>query len=909
MLKNYNLDDRDLLKLAIERQQAGQLAEAEKLSRQEIARQPENAGAFYLLGVIATQQKKIAEAVSQFRQAIALKPDYLEARNNLAVMLVQQGNIEGAIAELHQSIALNPNYIEAHRNLGNILLGRGRLEEAIAEFQLVISSQPNSVNTYIDLGKALKEQGKLTEAIAAYKQAITLKENCAEAHYYLGRALLLSGEIENGFAEYEWRWKCQEFLSKHNYSFSQPLWTGEDLQGRTILLYAEQGFGDTIQFIRYVDLVQARGGHIIVACPRELIELLKTIPAIKQLVTTGDPVPDYHVSAPLISLPRILGTTLETIPTPIPYLGANTNYPIPHAPFPMPHSHLKVGIVWGAKHTHPTSASRSCPLKEFQQLFAIPDITFYSLQKGPQVTDIEEISSPIISLDRQLNNFADTASAIAQLDLVITVDTAVAHLAGAMGKPVWVLLCYAPNWRWMLERQDSPWYPTMRLFRQEVPGDWHNVLNRVADALHSLKKIRQNNVELAPRTSKPMRSQTTTQNAPQYKMKGIGIGWSIGSMTGWGVYGMNLALQLQQKPGLELLLLNPPAIDVNQLNPLHKALLMPAFSGQQKVRQILDQNPDKNIAFDLPVLHALGNNFSGAKTHRILGKTTVGAIFFENTQLTAEAIAKAKSYDLILPGSSWNTQVLQGYGLTNVRTLIQGIDPTIFHPAPKSNFFGNRFVVFSGGKLEYRKGQDIVVAAFKRFQKRHSEALLLTAWHNFWPQYMMGLEQTGNVIGLPQVTEDKRLRITEWLVANGIPATAIIDIGPIPNHLVGQILREADVAVFANRCEGGTNLAAMESLACGVPTILSQNTGHLDLVAGDRCYPLKTQGPVKPISIFPGVEGWGESSVEEVVEMLETVYNNREEAKHRGQAAVSFMQNLTWEKQTNRLIDILNEVI
>ena len=899
-------DNIDLLKLAIEYQQAGQLEEAENLSRQAIAQNPQNAEAFYFLGVMATQQKKVEEAVLNFRQAIAVQPNYLAARNNLAVVLVQQGKNEEAIAELHQIIALNPNYIEAYKNLGNILLGQRRLDEAIAQFKIAISHQPNSINSYIDLGKALKEKGQLTEAIATFNRAINLNPKYPEAHYYLGRTLLLSGEIEKGFAEYQWRWKCQEFLSRHNYSFSQPLWTGEDLAGRTILLYAEQGFGDTIQFIRYVDLVQGRGGQIILACPPQLIRLLKTIPAIGKIVTTGDAVPNYDVSAPLISLPYILGTTRETIPTKIPYLTVTT---LADAPLPMASSSLKIGIVWGAKHTHPTSAARSCSLNEFQQLFKIPDITFYSLQKGPQLVELEAISSPVISLDKQLNDFADTATAIAQLDLVITVDTAVAHLAGAMGKPVWVLLCYAPNWRWMLECQDSPWYPTMRLFRQESSGDWHSVLNRVAKALSSLKTVSQNNVELAVRTKKPMQRQATTRNIQQYKMKGIGIGWSIGSMTGWGVYGMNIALQLQQKPGLELLLLNPPALNPNHLNSLHHALLMPAFAGQQKVQQILDKNPDKNIAFDLPVLHALGNNFSGAKIHRILGKPTVGAIFFENTQMTAEAIAKAKSYDLILPGSSWNTQVLQGYGLTNVRTLIQGIDPTIFHPAPKSNLLGNRFVVFSGGKLEYRKGQDIVVAAFKQFQQRHSEALLLTAWHNFWPQYMMGLDQTGNAIGLPDVTGDKRLRITEWLVANGIPATAIIDIGPIPNHLVGQILREADVAVFANRCEGGTNLAAMESLACGVPTILSQNTGHLDLVGSDRCYPLKTQGPVKPISIFPGVEGWGESSVEEVVELLETVYNNQEEAKSRGQAAVSFMQNLTWEKQTNRLIDLLEEVI
>jgi glycosyltransferase involved in cell wall biosynthesis len=307
------------------------------------------------------------------------------------------------------------------------------------------------------------------------------------------------------------------------------------------------------------------------------------------------------------------------------------------------------------------------------------------------------------------------------------------------------------------------------------------------------------------------------------------------------------------------------------------------------------------------VLYALGNNLEASGIeNQITSACQIGVIFFEDTRITVEALEKAKKYSAIVAGSNWNADVLKSCGLTNVRMVNQGIDPAIFHPAPKSNLLGDRFVIFSGGKLEYRKGQDIVVAAFKQFRATHPDALLLTAWHNFWPQYMLGIEQTGNVAGLPNINRDGSLGISAWLIANGLPIDSFIDIGLIPNHLAGQILREADCAVFTNRCEGGTNLVAMESMACGIPTILSANTGHLDLIYSNICYPLFSQRRVKPTAHFPGVEGWGESDVEEVVAALEQIYTNREAAKLRGLAAANFMLDWTWKKQVKRFLNIID---
>ncbi len=501
---------------------------------------------------------------------------------------------------------------------------------------------------------------------------------------------------------------------------------------------------------------------------------------------------------------------------------------------------------------------------------------------------------PVEDLGKNLFDFADTAAAIAQLDLIISVDTAVAHLAGAMGKPVWLLLPFTPDWRWLLQREDSPWYPTMRLFRQPKPGDWQAVFQRVKEQLYGIISALPN----------PSANNSTITNVNKRR---IGIGWQLSQVTGWGIYGTNLALQLQRHPQFSPVLLMPPAISDSQLNPLHQLLLQPVFAKQLEIQEIIQKNQGKQIRCDFPVIHALGKNLANTAVPR--GKTNAGAVFLEDTNLDADALQRADNYDIIIAGSVWNEKILIARGISHAVTVQQGIDLSLFHPAKKSNLFGDRFVIFAGGKLEYRKGQDIVIAAFKEFRRRHPQALLVTAWHNFWPQYMRGLEMMGHVTGLPQVTGNGQIKIGDWLVANGLPPDSFIDLGAVPNLMMPQIIREADVAVFASRCEGGTNLAAMECMACGIPTIVSANTGHLDLIEDDNCYPLVQQQPVKPTPNFAGVMGWGESSVEELIETWERVGGNWEEARRRGAAAAQFMEDWTWEKQVGRLLGVLKGIL
>ena len=887
------------------------LETAENYYKKAIELQPDYAEALGHLGLLKQKQGQFSEALICLNKALELNPNFVELLNNLGIALEENGQVEDAIACYRKAISIKPDFLAVFNNLGNSLQKQLLFKDAIAIYQQAISQHPNFAEAINDLGHALQELGQLEDAIKYYQKAILIKPDYADAHLNFALSLLLRGELIQGFSEYEWRWQIRKNEIRN---YSQPIWDGSNLQGKTIFLHLEQGLGDMIQFIRYIPLVQEKGGRIIVECYPHLLKLFSQIQGIKQWVICGGQIPHFDVYASLMSLPRILGTTLDNIPASIPYLKGDI-FP---SSFIFPASSLlKIGIVWSGSVAHHKNYQRSCSLTKFTELVEISQVSFYSLQKELSERDRDLLNQTNIQdLSQYLGDFTDTAAIISQLDLVITVDTSVAHLAGAMGKPVWLLLSYIPDWRWLLEREDSPWYPTMKLFRQPSLGDWDSVFHKLKTSLQTLNQNPESLVsrQILPQ-SKPLHQETSFlpkssyQNLPidMSPVKGLGISWPISVNNGWGIYGMNLALQLQKTPNWEVALLANSVISAGDLNPLHEFLLRPLLAQQNNFQQLLANNPNSSITCNFTILQALGNNLStSALKERVTSDRKMGVIFFEDTKLTKNALKQAEEYQLIIAGSQWNAEILKSYGLTNIQMVHQGIDPTIFHPAPKSNFFRDRFVIFSGGKLEYRKGQDIIIAAFKKFHARHPEALLIVAWHNFWPEFMQGIEQTGNVIGLPRLNPNRRLEISEWLMANGLPSNTFIDIGLIPNHLGGAIVREADVAVFTNRCEGGTNLVAMEVMACGIPTILSANTGHLDLIQNHHCYPLRLQKGVKSTPYFQGVEGWGESDVEEVLENLERVYKNREEAQKRGHAAALFMENWTWEKQTQRFLDAID---
>jgi tetratricopeptide (TPR) repeat protein len=471
--------------LGVTLKEKGQLDEAIAALRQAIALNPNLSEANTNLGIALQDKGQLDEAIAAHRRVIAGNPTLPEARYNLGNALQDKRQLDEAIAAYRQAIALRPNYAEAHSNLGNALRDKGQLDEAIAAHRRAIALNPSLAEGHSNLGIALKDKGQLDEAMAAFRQAISVRPNYAEAHVNLSLSLLTSGYFQQGWEEHEWRWKCREFPSPRRH-FAQGQWDGSPLEDRTLLLHAEQGVGDAIQFIRYLPLVAQRGGKIIIECHTALQRLFRTVAANCQVVVPSQSLPAFDLHCPLLSLPRVFGTNLGNIPNTVPYLRADAEDARRWQDRLAGHSSIvKVGLGWAGNPAHKNDRNRSMKLARLAPLGQAPGVRFFSLQKGAAATEAKTppAGMELVDWTQELKDFADTAALIANLDLVIAVDTAVAHLAGAMGKPVWTLLPYAADWRWMLERRDSPWYPTMRLFRQPYGGDWDSVIARVVEAL------------------------------------------------------------------------------------------------------------------------------------------------------------------------------------------------------------------------------------------------------------------------------------------------------------------------------------------------------------------------------------------------------------------------------------------
>lgn len=389
------------------------------------------------------------------------------------------------------------------------------------------------------------------------------------------------------------------------------------------------------------------------------------------------------------------------------------------------------------------------------------------------------------------------------------------------------------------------------------------------------------------------------------------INWGVSSFYGWGVYGLNLALQWAGDPGLQVASTMPILEREFAVDPLRRAALTPFGRLSAQLQEHLRTVAGGEVRTEACVLNALHHSFEPVNARpdiALVGRPTIGVTFFQDTVLAPDALARAARYPAMVAGSTWNARLMQAQGLTNVRTILQGIDPTLFHPAPRQGVLGDRFLVFSGGKLERRKGQDIVLAAFARFAQRRSDAFLVTAWHSPWPAEARSLDQ-GGVAAQLVFDAEGRVDVPGWAQASGVPAGQVLDLGPVANPLLPQVLREMDLAVFPNRAEGGTNLVAMECMACGVPSVLSRNTGHLDLIEDDNSYVLDRQGPLwgseGPVA---GVEGWGESDVDELVAVMERAYADRAGARARGERGAITLGRLTWADTARRMKALVAEL-
>jgi glycosyltransferase involved in cell wall biosynthesis len=381
--------------------------------------------------------------------------------------------------------------------------------------------------------------------------------------------------------------------------------------------------------------------------------------------------------------------------------------------------------------------------------------------------------------------------------------------------------------------------------------------------------------------------------------------WGVSSFFGWGLYGLNLALALSRHPVFAPFAAMRFGPGDCVLDPLREHRMASVAIGSSALWDALPCLPDETIEIDAPVLQGLGaelNDHPAEGGKRLTGQPTVGVVFLERAALSPAALERAERFALIVAGSTWNEHVLRANGIVATTTVLQGVDTSVFHPGPRSGQFPGRFVIFSGGKLEHRKGQDLVVKAFRAFRARHPEALLVTAWHTPWHWADPDMARlTGTVAAEPDATG--HADTAAWAIANGVPADSLVALGAVPNIAMAHVLREADVGLFPNRCEGGTNLVAMECMACGVPVILSANTGHLDLLRDGNAFALERQGTVADR------DGWGESDVEEIIDTLETVWTDRHRAAETAERGAGFIAPMTWERQTERLLRAIDPLL
>jgi tetratricopeptide (TPR) repeat protein len=455
-------------------QDVGRLDEAIACYRSALTLRPDALDTLDNLGSALRARGQLDEAQACYERALALRPNRIESQIGLGVVLRDRGRLEEAVARYEQLLALAPGHPEARNNLGDALVDLGRTDEAIEHYQQVLALQPDRAEIHYNLGSARQRQGRYTEALTCYGRALALKPDYAKAHLNRSLALLLTGELDAGWQEYEWRFAVNVYDRK----FDRPLWSGERLIGASILIHAEQGYGDTLQFIRYVPAVAERGGRVVLEVPKALVRLARTVVGASEVVAAGDPLPSFDCHCPLLSLPRVLKTNLATIPNAVPYLSAPADASGVWAERIATAPGLRVGVVWAG------AIVGAIDLRLLQPLWAVDGVSWFSLQVGERSGDISSLSEvKSADLSPWLVDFAETAAAICHLDLVISVDTSVAHLAGALGRPTWLLLRYPPEWRWLLEREDSPWYPTARLFRQRKEGDWPCVAREVAAAL------------------------------------------------------------------------------------------------------------------------------------------------------------------------------------------------------------------------------------------------------------------------------------------------------------------------------------------------------------------------------------------------------------------------------------------
>ncbi|MGE5363042.1 MAG: tetratricopeptide repeat protein [Bacteroidota bacterium] len=854
----------------------GKYAEALQYLEKYTAYAPDDYNAYYNIGVCYQHLEDNNNAIVNYLKVISMQPSHAASLSNVGLLYSEQKDYVMAEKYLAEAMSCNPEYLNGINNMGHVKLKQNKLEEAWSLFERAISIMPRSdyrfrASMLNNLGVVKFKQGDFRQAIELYDEALKTDPDSVSAHTNKASVLLLLGKFTEGWKEYEWRMEKSDWGKR---KLKNPLPDDRYISGRKILVYGEQGYGDTIQFVRYLPILKKLGCTVIFECERALIPLFENLACIDRLIERNIsecPDIDYDYDIGLLSLPGIFNTDLASVPAEIPYVFADKELSRKWSDLINDDdSYLKAGIVWAGSPMHVNDLNRSCGLENFEAIFDIPGIKYFSLQKGPGLLEIGGQGKNFVNLDElQMNTFADTAAVIDNLDLVITVDTAVAHLAAAMGKPVWILLAFVPDWRWMLNTNSSVWYPTVRLYRQPVAGDWKSVFNRLRK---DLQDFRDGNT-LTCKTDAALPRRNNNELQPGYSDT-IFLGLANGDNFGWGVCSKYLRSELSK------------------------------FRAVKDIQQVAPEDPElsKGLVFQALM------NIDLDPLFQIKGSRNIGYTFFEQ-ELTGRAVENSEKFDLVLGGSAWNMQKLQDRGIMNSGYLVQGIDPSMFYPEETSSLNRDLFVIFSGGKFELRKGQDIVLRAFSILHRKYPDMILINAWYNFWPVTMNTMSLSKHIqFELPD-RDTWTSFVNKNAVLNGIDASRMITLPLVENQKLREIYLKSDIGLFPNRCEGGTNLVLMEYMACGRPVIASYNTGHKDVLSGEHAFLLRNMHEQKIYDTNNNLWAeWYEPDIDEVIAAIEYAYFNRSELRQKGTAAGLYMKNFTWQNTAARLIEIFKGV-
>jgi tetratricopeptide (TPR) repeat protein len=465
----------------------GQQQEALQAWQEAVRLEPDYSEAQFNYAVALAEAGRIEDAMTAYQQAIRARGDFAEAYSNLGLLLTENGRPAEAVIVLKQATRLSQNFTDAHNNLGLALVDLGRHEEALGSYEQALRLRPTDPDLHNNLGTALAALGRFDEALASFQLALWLNPQHASAHWDRALSLLHQGRFAEGWQEYEWRWKRNRSRPR---KMDQPRWDGASLEDKTILIYCEQGLGDTLQFLRYAQALQELGGKVILECSRPLTSLLSTCPGVATCVAEGEPLPAHDLQAPLLSLPALLKAD-RPLPMNQPYLHTDPKRVAIWQKELEDYPGLKVGIAWQGNPRHRWDRHRSFPLRHFLEVCELELVQVISLQKGAGAEQLADFAARdrVVDLGSRLDDdggLSDVAAVIETLDLVITCDSALAHLAGALGKPVWVALASQSDWRWLADRTDSPWYPSVRLFRQQNRFDWKEVFARIAGEVSKL---------------------------------------------------------------------------------------------------------------------------------------------------------------------------------------------------------------------------------------------------------------------------------------------------------------------------------------------------------------------------------------------------------------------------------------